>query len=137
MEQFVIRTFWRFCVKLCGRIVWSRALKLGYQDFQNINSLNILEPRFLVWFRMEPIHHDGDDGEQVRFSPFATWSRSTARLIEAQHLLNTFCQENTCTWLKACDWNKITDTIKLDFRTTVLISGGQRKLWQLNILELY
>ena len=26
---------------------------------------------------------------------------------------------------------------KLDFRTTVLISGGQRKLWQLNILELY
>ena len=27
--------------------------------------------------------------------------------------------------------------LKLDFRTTVLISGGQRKLWQLNILELY
>ena len=26
---------------------------------------------------------------------------------------------------------------KLDFRTTVLISGGQRKLWQVNILELY
>ena len=38
---------------------------------------------------MEPIHHDDDDGEQVRFSPFATWSRPTARLIEA-HTTNTY-----------------------------------------------
>ena len=38
-----------------------------------------------------------------------------------------------CPWSPSCRWIRI----KLDFRTTVLISGGQRKLWQLNILELY
>ena len=44
---------------------------------------------------MEPIHHDDDDGEQVRFSPFATWSRSTARLIEAPHTYSTLFAKKT------------------------------------------
>ena len=45
--------------------------------------------------------------------------------------------ENPQNWNMAKITPKSETFMKLDFRTTVLISGGQRKLWQLNIIDLY
>ena len=53
-----------------------------------------------------------DSGWQVWFSPFARESGSALvvgwlKLATRQHLQTLFVLDNTCTWLKACDWNKV------------------------------